>query len=343
MMDGSEHRRVLKMLEEGKITAVEADKLLKALGSESETRATGPSVQTESADLSGLVEGALSSLKSAGLFGWGSAHSFERELTGTFSPEAVEAQGGVDLRGAARNGRIPPPPRDSEEYRVVIRTKVRGGDREQAREVAERFCQVEQGDAVLAVDGRATAMPNSSVALDIFLPEKYRYNVDLLTSNGRIEVDHLKCSKVVAETSNGRVACEKIEAEDVELETSNGRIEVGGVSGSVRAHTSNGRIRLAPARVETNSEYDMVTSNGKILLEYDPGREVGMDFEARTSNGKIKVGWDDVEYEIDNVRGKRRTHVKGKTAGFDSKPVKLLVNLKTSNGAISIGGADPAR
>ena len=338
MTEVSEHRRVLKMLEEGTITAAEADKLLKALGSEPGLSEAGAPGQTESADLSGLVEGALSSLKSAGLFGWGSAHSFEREVTGTFSPGAVEDQGWVDLRGAARNGRIEVSGWDSEEYRVVIRTKVRGGDREQAREVAERFCQVEQGDAVLTVDGRGTDMPpNSSVSLDVFLPEKYRYNVDLLTSNGRIEIDHLRCKDLVAASSNGRVACQKIEAEDVELETSNGRIEVGGVSGSVRAHTSNGRIRLAPARVETSSEYDMVTSNGKILLEYDPGREVGVDFEARTSNGKIKVGWDDVQYEIDNVRGKRRTHVKGKTAEFDSKPVKLKVNLKTSNGAISIG------
>ncbi|MFO8061010.1 MAG: DUF4097 family beta strand repeat-containing protein [Bacillota bacterium] len=337
MVEASEHRRVLKMLEEGTINAEEAEKLLKALGTESEHRESEKYSETELKDLPGLVEGALSSLKSAGIFNWGPGYSYERELTGNFSPEAVGERGWVDLKGAARNGRIHVNGWDSDGYRVVIRARVRGGDREQAREVAERFCQVEQEGAALSVDGRRSNMPpNSSVSIEFFLPREYRYDLDLLTSNGRIQIDDVRCENVVAVTSNGRVACQAMEAREVRLETSNGRIEVGGVSGSVRAQTSNGRIRLAPAKVDSDSEYDMVTSNGKILLDYQPTADVGVDFEARTSNGKIKVGWDAVEYEIDD-RKSRHPHVKGRTAGFEQKPVKLQARLKTSNGTISIG------
>lgn len=340
MAGESERRMILNMLEEGTITAEEADKLLRAL----ETKKEPPEEHRASigdevyGQLPGLLEGALSGLKSTGIFGWGPSHTYEREITGAFDPVAVDEKGAVDLRAAGRNGGISLQGWDSDEYRIIIRSKVRGGDREQARDVAEQFCRVQQEGASLTVDGRTDDMPvNSSVSLECFVPRTHRYNVDLVTSNGRISVEDLKATRVVVSTSNGRAACERVEAEEVEMSTSNGRIQVEEVSGAIKAHTSNGTVRITPANVTMSSQFEAVTSNGRIVFNYEPEEEVGVAFEARTSNGKIHTGWDDLDYEIDNRRGTRRTHVKAATRGFADKPIQLTVDLKTSNGKILLG------
>lgn len=337
----SERRMILNMLEEGTITAEEAEKLLHALESKKteEPRASiGDEVREQ---LPGILEGALSGLKSTGIFGWSPSHTYEREITGSFDPAAVDDKGWVDFRAAGRNGGISLKGWDSDEYRIVIRAKVRGGDREQARDVAEQFCRVEQEGAALTVDGRTDDMPvNSSVSLECLVPRNHRYAVDLVTSNGRVGVEDLKATQVVVSTSNGRAACERVDAEEVNMKTSNGRVQVEEVSGAVKVHTSNGTVKITPANVTRSSQFEAVTSNGRIVFRYEPEDEVGIAFEARTSNGKINTGWDDVEYETDNReprRGRRKTHVKARTKGFDDKPIQLTVDLKTSNGKIVLG------
>ncbi len=338
MAEESERRMILNMLEEGTVTAEEADKLLRALESKKTVQEPRASIGDEVREqLPGILEGALSGLKSTGIFGWGPSHTYEREITGSFDSACVEEQGWIDLRAAGRNGGISLKGSDSDEYRIVIRAKVRGGDREQARDVAEQFCKVEEEGASLTIDGRTDMPANSSVALECFVPRAHRYNADLVTSNGRVGVEDLKATRIVVSTSNGRAACERVDAEEVDMNTSNGRIQVEEVSGAIKAHTSNGTVRITPANVTTSSQFEAVTSNGKIVFNYEPEEEVGVAFEARTSNGKIKTGWDDLDYEIDNQRGKRRTHVKARTGGFDDKPIQLTVDLKTSNGKIVLG------
>jgi len=342
----SEYQMILRMLEEGKIDAEEAEKLLGALGepgSGAGVRSEDPvkeasDIDADPGDLSGMIKGVVSSLKGTGLMGAiGPAQTYSREIKGRFDPTAVQERGFIEVKGAAKNGRIEVQGWDSDEYRVVVQAKVRGGERDQAREVAEEYCKVEEGEAALTVEGRENLPTNSSVSLEIFLPEDYVYDIDLVTSNGRLHLVDLCGRKVLGRTSNGRIACDDVRAKNFDLKTSNGRIQVEGAVGDVAAKTTNGAIRIVPREVQAHSRYRARTTNGKIALDYAPGDEVGVSFEARTTNGKIDIPWDDLDLEIDRRRGRRRTHIKGTTAGYEDKDLHLQVELKTTNGAIKFG------
>ena len=336
MGKNEERRLILKMLEEGTISTEEADKLMEALEEESGPSSGGESgsaLQEPQQQLPELVKGALKSLKGSGFFGFGSAVSYEREVTGSFSDDA----GTVDVQLAGRNGRMQLQGWDEDDFLIKIRAKVRGGGKEAARDAAEKFCQLKAEDASLIVDGRTDMPPNTSIALEVYLPENFRYSLDLHTSNGRLSINDLTCTEVEAKTSNGRVACTGVNAEEkMRLVTSNGRVQAKNFSGSIDAQTSNGRIRLEPSLSTTSSDYKARTSNGSIRLALPATEPLSVSFEARTSNGKVKTDLEDLEYEIDDNKGRRRSHVKAKTTGFEQADVQITADLKTSNGSIRL-------
>lgn len=341
----SEYEMILRMLQEGTIDAEEAEKLLAALSdreSDSEARLSvdeeTAGVDVESADLSEMIRGVVSSITESGLMGSiGGSQSYERELTGQFDSAAVQESGSVAVKGAAKNGRIEVRGWDSDEYKVIIRAKVRGGDRSRAREVAEEYVEVVQDATRLTVDGRENLPLNSAVSMEIYLPDELVYDLDLLTSNGRIHLADLRGAEVLGRTSNGRIGCENLRARSFDLKTSNGRIEVDGAVGDVEVETTNGSIKIRPREVREDSSYRARTTNGKIVLDYTPGEETGVKFEARTTNGKISIPWDDLDLEIDQRRGRRRTHIKGTTAGYAARDIQLEMDFRTTNGAIKVG------
>ncbi len=333
MSRNEEQKLILNMLEDGQITAEEAQKLLDALGDEPSPSPGPTTAGEELKHIPDVVKGALQSIKGSGFFGFGSSVSYEREVTGGFSAK----EGPVDVSMAARNGLIQVSGWDEEGFRLVIKTKVRGGDKEAARDAAENFCRVETGDDRLMVDGRENLPPNTSVSLQCNLPKSLLYELDLHTSNGRVSVDQLNCRGVTAETSNGRVACSDVHSEQpMRLTTSNGRVKAESFTGGVRARTSNGRISLKPSQPEASCDYSAHTSNGSITLSVPEGEGLGISFEARTSNGKVKTAVEELEYEIDDRKNRRRSHVKAHTPGFDNAQVQLTADLKTSNGSIRL-------
>lgn len=126
----------------------------------------------------------------------------------------------------------------------------------------------------------------------ITVPE--RFDVDLNTAGGSIEVDDLK-GEVRAHTSGGSLSFGRIEGPiradtsggsievddcsgNVEVKTSGGSIDVGDVEGELRARTSGGSIDVG----RVHGEADVETSGGSISI-----REVAGAVNARTSGGSV--------------------------------------------------------
>lgn len=121
-----------------------------------------------------------------------------------------------------------------------------------------------------------------------------RFDVDLETSGGSIEVDDL-AGEIRAATSGGSLKFGDVEGPvrgrtsggsitlrgakgDVDLETSGGSIRIGDVEGDVEAHTSGGSVEVEQVR----GEVDAKTSGGSIRVD-----EVAGAVDAKTSGGSV--------------------------------------------------------
>ena len=129
---------------------------------------------------------------------------------------------------------------------------------------------------------------------------------------------------VSGHTENGEVDLTLVN--DVDVETSNGRITLDGVTGTIRAATSNGRIE--GSALEGDGGIDVSTSNGAIDLRV----EVAQDVEANTSNGSIDVSVPDGSYRVNAETSNGRTDV----AVPNDSSGEFTLDLSTSNGSITV-------
>jgi DUF4097 and DUF4098 domain-containing protein YvlB len=105
-----------------------------------------------------------------------------------------------------------------------------------------------------------------------------RYNLDIQTSGGSIQVDDI-AGNVDARTSGGSISTGRVEGEAT-LKTSGGSVRVAGATGPVSAHSSGGSIDIG----DTTGEVEARTSGGSIRLARTGGNVL-----ARTSGGGIRI------------------------------------------------------
>jgi hypothetical protein len=105
-----------------------------------------------------------------------------------------------------------------------------------------------------------------------------RYNVDVDTSGGWIEIDAID-GTVDARTSGGSIRTGRLGGKST-LKTSGGSITIDGATAEVLAHTSGGSIKVG----DTTGAVDARTSGGDITLARVNGEVV-----ARTSGGGIRI------------------------------------------------------
>jgi hypothetical protein len=111
--------------------------------------------------------------------------------------------------------------------------------------------------------------------------------VDVRTTNGRISLDGV-AGDLTAESTNGRIEGEALDGSGIEVLTSNGSIDLElGTPQDVRARTSNGSIEI---RVPDGSyRVEAETSNGPREVRI-PASATGRHLlDLRTSNGAITV------------------------------------------------------
>jgi DUF4097 and DUF4098 domain-containing protein YvlB len=144
-----------------------------------------------------------------------------------------------------------------------------------------------------------------------------RYNVDVETSGGSIEIDDIR-GTVDARTSGGGIKTGRIDGEGT-LMTSGGSITVAGGTARLVAHTSGGGITIG----DTTGPVEAKTSGGSITLA-----RTGGDVLARTSGGGIR---------IDDAMGKVDAHTSGGSihATLSRQPAGDST-LKTSGGGVIV-------
>jgi len=193
------------------------------------------------------------------------------------------------------------------------------------------------------------------VRIYVTVPQKY--NIDLRTSGGSIEVDDLEgrvrsrtsggslrfgqiIGPVDGKTSGGSITLEGCKG-DADVTTSGGSIRIGKVDGDVRAHTSGGGITVdevmgvidgktsggsITARLSKQPADDcsLKTSGGSITVHLDP--EVKVYVDAKTSGGRVST---DFPVTIRGELSKRALRAKINGGGPE-------LYLRTSGGSINI-------
>lgn len=144
-----------------------------------------------------------------------------------------------------------------------------------------------------------------------------RYNVDVETSGGSIEIDEIAGS-VDAHTSGGSIRTGRLGGKS-KLDTSGGSITVDGAAAELEAHTSGGSIDIG----DIAGTVEAKTSGGSITL----GRVSG-EVYARTSGGDIKITDAAGRVDASTSGGTIRAQISRQPAG-DSK-------LSTSGGGVVV-------
>jgi len=269
-----------------------------------------------------------------------SIHEANRVVTGSF-----DVTGPVDLDVWTSNGRVTVRGVEGQASVEVIATLHSRGDTQIAatNRVMQIVVEMNHDGNHIELSYDASAHPwdvrrYSGVDFEVTVPTTADVEID--TSNGRIEIDELTgifeldtsngtievsdgLGEVHASTSNGQIDVARFEG-ILELDTSNGRIEMENVDGIVDAQTSNGRIAFGGRLVE-GVDHRMVTSNGRIDVALPS--DTRMIIEARTSNSTISTNL----LLIGDTDGKEWSAVL-------NPPATGTLTLETSNGEIEILG-----
>ena len=132
----------------------------------------------------------------------------------------------------------------------------------------------------------------SNVGADITITTPAVSDLDLNSSNGRIDIDGIEGTSLLR-TSNGEISLEDVKGE-IEAITSNGRISIDQMEGIAKLRSSNGAIDLE----NVSGEFDASTSNGSVSFV---GRmTTGGNNRLTSSNGKINVElWAPISISLD--------------------------------------------
>lgn len=371
-----EQRLILRMLEEGKITAEEAEALLNALSDgdmvESGTQedpwirleklgedfATKVEAATERFSRSlehraeGLSERLLKLPKILARFpflGYEQAHEFTQVIRGQIDDEDSvipivldNFNGPVRVEGWAEDG-----------WQLVVVQRLRGKDRDSSR---GRLFSSEWSDGA-ARGSFELSVPDQEdrfVSLQLMVPENLPYRVQILSFNGSLRLENLTIGSADLRTTNGSVFVRSLRAERIDGKISNGSCEMDGVEAdAIRFRIGNGSYRLQIAA----EDLDCVATNGSIDLQTE---EIVKNsrYSLQTVNGSIGVNLPEQENlgtavqlrtsvgriytnlgvmeKTKEERGGGGAAFAGQTLDFTNQPINLAVNATSTSGSITI-------
>ncbi|HHT42994.1 MAG TPA: DUF4097 family beta strand repeat protein [Firmicutes bacterium] len=299
-----ERRMILRMLEEGKITAEEAEALLNALGdgegsTESEPQ-EDPWVRVEKMgeDFASKVEVAVERfsrslehnvsdkltklpkiLAKFPFLGFEESQEFTQVVRG---PVAAGDVISIDLSNV--NGPLRLQGWSEDYYQLTLVQRLKGRDRELLR---SRLYEVDWADNALMTEFKLDipSFMDRTISVHLMVPEGRTYAVTLMSQNGSLRVENLKGTTVSLESINGSVELRSVQARSIEGTAHNGACEMDGVEAEeIRHELGNGSYRMSvSARV-----LDLVTTNGTINLRV-PEVQGSSSYRLRTTNGSVNV------------------------------------------------------
>ncbi|WP_332695382.1 DUF4097 domain-containing protein [Halalkalibacter lacteus] len=330
-----ERKMILKMIEDGKITAEEGIKLLEAMektepaqthkvvtpvsevstevkwdeGDRYRERARQTASSTTNLFTS-FIESTIQKIKDVDLdFNFGSAveidHIFQHR---DVSPTSLDI--------SLENGSITFKPWDESDVRVECKAKVyRVKNSEEARRI---FLH----ESTFRVDERKmlfhTKTKSIKVQTTVYVPRVTFTHIKLYTFNGQISGDTLDVDTLDVNAMNGALSFSSVKAKKVMAETVNGAIEYKKANIDVfDAKTINGGITLTGIV----QDFDAETVNGSITYDLDELKESGYaDLKATTGSIHLSIP------KTTRVEGKLKTNVGGFTV--DLRDYEVLEEKK---------------
>lgn len=162
--------------------------------------------------------------------------------------------------------------------------------------------------------------------------------VKATSSNAKIDLNHCKVGNVLLGTDNAKIVISNSKIESGILKTNNGRIELIDTKiNNIDADTCNAPIYLNDVTIKDAviGSYILNTSNAKIDFIVGNFEQCAYAVDAYTSVGTIAVKLEDMIYNEGKVPN-TASKVSGQSSNYEEAPVKLLINARTSNAAIQI-------
>lgn len=325
----NERMKVLELLQEGKITAEQAEKLLSALERTSGADEPSPKLSDRLVDkrIFAELKNIRSQVASAVTQSFNELKKIDWEdfpFPGQYRTTAVHElslEPSVEtVSVATRNGAIRLTAWDGNQVTLHIRGQVRNNDLNEAKHLLEQAMQVNQSNTLYQLT-LAESRDIAGASIDIMVPSSLQ-TLTVLTQNGAIQADSLSLSDFRATTTNGSVLLYRVSADRTQVDSKNGSIalqnSVTPQSTSVYVRAENGTIEL-----------DGIASDRPV---------VGT---AKTQNGRIDITGEalTVEYD-DSTRRRYARFQKEAPSQGDDEGVRTAVDIlcETVNGRIVIRG-----
>lgn len=373
-----EQKLILKMLEEGKITAEEAEALLNALGDSSTRVESSPQedpwvrLEKMGEDFATKVEDATDRFarslehKSEGFseklnrvfakfpfVGQESTHEFTQVVQG----QVEQTEEVIPIYLQNFNGPIRVEGWNEEGYKLTVVQRIRGKERDLLR---SRIIDLDWADGLTrsAFKLQIPAIDESTISLHLLVPENLRYQVDLDSYNGSLALANLQTTSVQIETVNGSTrlvdvrgssiqgkngngSCEfsQVEAESIRHNISNGSYRLNVVAQSLDCTATNGSMQVRTPHLKGNAHYKLKTTNGSIKVALPLDSDLGVALDLNTSVGRVNSEIGPFELSKQERVGGGNTLV-GRTNGFEEKIKKVTLAAQTTSGSIFVGGLE---
>ncbi len=305
-----ERKLILKMVEQGKITADEAAALLEALGEGEGSSASEPEEDTwsrlekQGEDFAHKVEvaadkfsrsledridtGVGETLSAVGrvlsrlpFVSGEESYEMTREYSGWFAQDAEEIPVAIETM----NGRLLLEGWEQDHYKIIAVQRVRAKDRDSARAKTVDLGLEDGGEGVQALEIRPPAASEIAFSFHLFLPKSRLFKLELLNTNGRTGVEHLWTSDVLVDATNGSISLRHVRGSNIHATTVNGSVQMFGVEGKKivqRAGNGSAKLQIQAEKVEAS------TTNGSIRIAPTGIPAEGASLELAATNGSVR-------------------------------------------------------
>ncbi|WNS75050.1 DUF4097 domain-containing protein [Bacillus sp. DTU_2020_1000418_1_SI_GHA_SEK_038] len=364
----AERKRILKMVEDGKLTVDEALFLLEELEKTSKTaegkkedlvQELSTTVKFEEAKkeepfnykfqsakdkIIDFVDSAFKKIKDMDLdFNFGQSV----EITHIFQQGDVSFK---DVDVDVANGKIEVLPWEQKDVRIECKAKVY---RVENQEEAQRNFL---NDVTFAIEGQklrfATQQKWMKVDAAIYIPQTEYDKVKIRMFNGAIDSQQLKADTFKAKTANGKITIQNMVGKYTELETANGQISIQKSHiEQIEAETLNGAIHVDGSY----QKIDLHSFNGDVFCAIQDGKCDVIDAKAvagkvelqipnhLTVNGELKTNLGSLHVNLDGIQiVEDKSEVIQKVLRFQSvshSEQSLRLTAETKTGAIHINKA----
>jgi DUF4097 and DUF4098 domain-containing protein YvlB len=355
-----QRKRILKLVEEGKLSANEAITLIETLESdeqlkeekmnalstevigdpyEEKTEQSNEKQSSLGAMLMDWVDTAVKRVKELDLdLNFGKSIDVKHIFQFQDSPLQV-----IDI--TLPNGSVNLQPWNESDIRVECDAKVyRAENMAQARQtfLTEVECFVEGNQFVLRTDKKTM-----KINVTMFVPEQEYEHIKIKLFNGPIRGEDLKVDNLKVKTANGLVSFSAINAIKGEFETANGQIKLTNSSyGKLEAETISGIIQFngSAKKVDVQSfngnlmlkladkaceELYTKTTTGNIVINMPEGSEVIGDLKSNL--GSLSARLQDV-----NITSEKNEAIQKELKFKTSQEPKLSLFADSKTGSISI-------